>query len=212
LEAAGIPGERIHVLPPFVHGLAPPTTVASSGGYILFSGRLVWAKGIFDFLDALARLPDRIPAVVAGGGTVDTQVAERTRALGLGHRVRFLGWTAHRGMADVLAGARVVVMPSRWQEPFGIAGLEALAAGRPVAAYEGGGIGDWLENGRTGRIAPSGNSALLAEAILELWDRPDQADAYGQAGRILTAGRFDPGRLMARLEDVYKGMSRNSSR
>ena len=53
-------------------------------------------------------------------------------------------------------------MPSLWPEPFGLVGIEALAAGRPVVASATGGIGDWLEDGVGGLMVPPGDPGALA--------------------------------------------------
>ncbi len=68
---------------------------------------------------------------------------------------------------SLLADAAALVMPSVWPEPYGLSGLEAVAAGVPVAAFRTGAIPEWLHDG-VGRLAPGDppTSAGLAEAIL----------------------------------------------
>jgi glycosyltransferase involved in cell wall biosynthesis len=84
-------------------------------------------------------------------------------------------------------------MPSRWQEPFGIAGLEALSLGVPVVAWDSGGIREW----HPGPLVAWGDVAGLARAL---------GAAIGSTAAP-PAG-FAPARLMARLERVYAGAAR----
>ena len=79
-------------------------------------------------------------------------------------------------------------MPSRWQEPFGIAGLEALCHGVPVVAWESGGVREW----HPGPSSPGATSAGLARAL---------KDAIGT--RASPPAGFDREGLMRRLDDVY---------
>jgi glycosyltransferase involved in cell wall biosynthesis len=74
-----------------------------------------------------------------------------------------LGWLPHDRMSSVYRRARVLVMPSRWQEPFGIAGLEAAAMGTPVAAWASGGVAEWHSGG--GLLVPWGDVPALSQAI-----------------------------------------------
>lgn len=134
LVAAGLAADDVFVTPPWPHGLDPRAR-PSGPPCVLFAGRLVEAKGIRDAVAAWrgARLAE--PLVFAGTGPLRTEL-ERA-----GFEVT--GWLPHRAMAGVYRRARVLVMPSRWQEPFGIAGLEALSLGVPVAAWDSGGVREW---------------------------------------------------------------------
>ena len=95
-------------------------------------------------------------------------------------------------LAREFANASVVVVPSLWPEPFGIVGIEALAAGRPVIASATGGIGDWLEDGVCGLCVPPGDAGALARALNELLADPERQDAMGAAGKADRRARFSP--------------------
>ncbi len=113
--------------------------------------------------------------------------------------VDFLGWVSRQRCDAMLHDSDVLAMPSLWPEPFGLAGLEALARGVPVAAFAVGGIPEWLEDGRTGALAPgdpptAGGLALAIQrcltepAIRRVAREPEgmRADA-GAAARHLDA-------------------------
>lgn len=181
LEQVAIAGSRVHVIPPFVHGL--DLSAAPDGPpCVLFAGRLVEAKGIEDAVAAWARSGLDLPLVVAGSGRMRGELERRG--------VDVLGWVPHEAMSGIYRRARVMVLPSRWQEPFGIVGLEALALGVPVAAWESGGVAEWHPGGDL--LVPWGDVEALAAAMKR---------AVGRSAE--PAPGFERERLMAALEDVY---------
>lgn len=99
------------------------------------------------------------------------------RRLNLEKRVTFTGYTGQP--EKYYEKAAVAVFPSRWQEPFGMTGPEAMAHGVPVAGFLTGGVGEWLKNGHNGFAVPSGDISALAGAIRRLLDHPAEAEAYG---------------------------------
>lgn len=180
LVGVGVPAERVQVIPPFVHGLDPD---AGTDGppCVLFVGRLVEAKGVPDAIEAWRRSGVALPLVFAGTGPL-RQLAEEAH-------LEVLGWVPHGRMAAVYRRARALLFPSRWQEPFGIAGLEALTMGTPVAAWESGGVAEWHPGG----LAPWGDVDALAGALRGVIGRPAAASAG-----------FERNALMRRLEELYR--------
>jgi glycosyltransferase involved in cell wall biosynthesis len=203
LARTGIEQNKIHVIPPFVHGIEFPSKPASTGQAVLFAGRIVKHKGVLDLLDAYSQTDIRAPLIMAGAGPGEELAREHIRVLHLESRVNLIGWVGHHDMTGLFAQARVVVMPSLWQEPFGIVGLEAQASGRPVVAYDVGGIREWLRDGVSGILVQPGDTAALGKAIRTMLNNPETADQYGQAGRQYVAEKFNSDRLMADLMDVY---------
>jgi glycosyltransferase involved in cell wall biosynthesis len=97
----------------------------------------------------------------------------------------------------------VLALPSVWPEPFGLVGIEALAAGRPVIASATGGIEDWLEHGVNGLLVPAGDVAALATTLTELLADPVRQAAMGAAGMRLVAERYSRERHVAALSEAY---------
>jgi glycosyltransferase involved in cell wall biosynthesis len=119
-------------VPPFVWGL---DAVRGASEMVAVVGRVVRAKGIDDAIAVWRRSKVELPLVFVGTGS------ERARVEALGFAVT--GWLDRAALGATLARAAAVVMAPRWQEPFGIAGLEALTMGVPVAAWRSGGIAEW---------------------------------------------------------------------
>jgi glycosyltransferase involved in cell wall biosynthesis len=184
LAAVGVPSERVHVIPPFVHGL-DLRAEAEGPPCVLFVGRLVEAKGVAEAIEAWRRSRVGLPLVFAGTGPL-REIAEESG-------LEVLGWLPHGQMAAVYRRARALVFPSRWQEPFGIAGLEALSMGTPVAAWASGGVGEWHPGEG---LVPWGDLEALAAALREAIAR-----------RASPPPGFERAALMRRLEDLYRTFS-----
>ena len=181
LIQVGVPAERITVVPPVTYGLDLEAR-ADGPPCVLFVGRLVEAKGIRDAIRAWRRSGLDFPFVVAGTGPLRREVEAEG--------VEVLGWLDRRRLSSAYRRAAVVVMPSRWQEPFGLVGLEALTLGTPVAAWDGGGVREWHPGGEL--LAPWGDVDELAGAI-----------RAGPGCRVDPPRGFEPDLLARRMEAVY---------
>jgi glycosyltransferase involved in cell wall biosynthesis len=156
-------------------------------------------------LHATARIVGSRPAFrldIAGEGPHQADLVRLTRELGLGERVRFLG--AVGDVPGLLGQARLFVLPVR-TEGIRLRLLEAMARGLPVIATGVGGIVEVVLAERTGLLAPPGDSATLAEALLRVWDDPDLGQRLGQAGRERVEQQFDVRRMVAGYEEFYRG-------
>ncbi|HVS84126.1 MAG TPA: glycosyltransferase family 4 protein [Gaiellaceae bacterium] len=176
LERDGAPRDRIRVVAYPIAPAAPaePERLAD----VLYVGRLVSSKGVGVLLRAAAEAG----ASVAVAGDGPDRPGLETLAAELGADVRFLGWVTPERRASLLRGARVFAMPSLWEEPFGIAGVEALAAGVPVVASEVGGIPSWLEDGRGGLLVPPDDVAALRDALRRVLEEPGLAERLAVVG------------------------------
>jgi glycosyltransferase involved in cell wall biosynthesis len=116
---------------------------------VLFVGRLVPEKGTDRLLEIVSRFVG-LTLTVAGDGPERPRLEGLARDLGIAGRVEFLGAVARDRIGALYRACRAVAVPSLWPEPFGIIGLEAMAAGRPVVAFRTGGIPEWLEDGVNG--------------------------------------------------------------
>jgi glycosyltransferase involved in cell wall biosynthesis len=152
--------------------------------YYLIASRLIPYKRIDLAVQAFNQL-DR-PLVIAGDG----RDRRRLEAMA-GPNVRFLGRVSDEELAKLMAGCRAFIFPGL--EDFGIAPVEALAAGRPVIAYAGGGALDTVIDGLTGVLFYEQNPAALAEAVRRLEalgeDHFDPLELRRQAERF-SAERF----------------------
>jgi glycosyltransferase involved in cell wall biosynthesis len=193
---------RRAVIPLFATMAAQQGSGHATRRRVVFAGRIVKPKG----LDVLIRAARSVEAefVVCGDGLQLAAMRRLARRLGVAQRISFRGWLSAERLARELANASVVAVPSLWPEPFGLIGIEALAAGRPVIGSSTGGIGDWLEDGVSGLRVEPGDVRGLARALEELLADPERQQTMGAAGKELVAARFSPQRHVAALLEGYR--------
>ena len=172
---------------------------------LLFLGRLVARKGIFDLLEALARIRARFPTVrLRCGGDGDVAaVAARARELGVDDCVELVGWVSGSVKQQVLAEATVYVLPSYAEGlPMGV--LEAMIAGAPVVATLVGGVADVVDNDVDGFLVAPGDVPALADRIMRLLGDPGLREAFAARARTKVLEHFSPERVLTQLENLYR--------
>lgn len=147
---------------------------------LLFVGRLVPDKGCDVLLKALVRMREMhlFPRLVIIGDdgrqgvTVLPEWEKRVAQMGLADQVAFLGAQPVEAVAQAMRTSQILVIPSTWQEPFGIVGLEGLASGCKVVASRDGGLKEacgefatYFDNGSDESLAIALQSALLADGV-----------------------------------------------
>jgi glycosyltransferase involved in cell wall biosynthesis len=179
--------------------------------YVLFFGRVDWFhKGLDVLLDAmkiLVRQQPRLRLKIAGRGTDGQRVRDTARALGIDQQVEILGAVDDAKRAELLAGARVFLMPSRF-EGFGLAAAEAMAAGVPVIASDAGSLPEVVDPPRGGIIVPRSDPAALADATERLLRDPAERRRLSGSARV-SAERFRWDRIadehLAFLTELHQG-------
>lgn len=204
------PGE-VHVIPNMLatprasmaSSAAAPTELGVAGApYALFVGDLRETKGFGVLLEAHRSLDasERIPLVVVG--ETDASSPDRLPA-----DVHHVGAVPNAEVHRLMARARYVVVPSQWAEPFGIVAIEAMQAGRPAIVTDTGGLGELVDDGRTGLVVGADGTRAdrvqgLAAAMRRLSTDADLADRLGDAAAS-AALRFRPEAVVPRIEQVY---------
>ncbi|QUF03683.1 glycosyltransferase [Actinosynnema pretiosum subsp. pretiosum] len=175
---------------------------------VVFVGRLEIAqKGLDLLLRSWALARHRVPGslVLAGSGPDEARVRALVAELGLADRVRFVGWVSGEEKFRLMAGARVVAVPSRY-ETFGIVALEALATGTPVAAFDIPCLREIVPE-QAGELAPSFDVAAYADVLARVDGRCDGGDE----ARKRFAGRYRWDGLAVEQERVYLDAVANGS-
>ena len=162
LVANGLPAERIVVEPPQIIP-PPPTPNFQIPVDLLFAGQLIRGKGVQLLLEAMARM--RMPRTldVVGTGNMEAELKAQAERLGLVERVRWHGYQPNP--QDWMRAAKCVVVPSFWQEPYGLVAAEAVALGRGVEAFDSGGLPEACQGKAT--LVPPGDVDALARALDE---------------------------------------------
>ncbi|MDQ6819306.1 MAG: glycosyltransferase family 4 protein [Actinomycetota bacterium] len=198
LFALGLPPENAYVLNNFVPAVNfAPRSRAGDGRYALASGRLVEEKG-FDTAIAAARRAG-VPLVIAGDGPDRT----RLQALAEGADVRFAGRLEQRALAELRAGAGVVLIPSRSEEACPYAALDALADGLPVLASDYGALPELVG---AEAVLPARGLRRWSDALAELWGDPAARGAHGASALERARSRFSEDRYYEGLMSIYRGL------
>ena len=175
---------------------------------VAFIGRLAKEKGA-DLLPAIAsRLRGRgvpLRLLIAGDGALKTEIQEQCRGADLAHVVRLLGF--QEDTRPLLAAADAAVVASR-AESFGIAAVEALAAGVPLVATAVGGLSEIVTDRESGLLVCSDDVDALAGALERLYRDPAFAARLRERG-LIRAQDFSRTRMIARYEEVIRTLQRN---
>jgi len=190
----GIPAEKITLIPPSISipDTVSPVDTTDGVPHILVIGQLIRGKGVDQLLAAMHGV--KTPCVLDIVGTGNDEALLKQLAELLGKRIVFHGYSSTPD--DAFCGVRAVILPWRWQEPFGLVGPEALAHGVPLVGFDVGAVRDYLIDGQTGILVPPGDTDALAKAIDHLLNAPDEARAMGLRGRELISARFADAALL----------------
>jgi glycosyltransferase involved in cell wall biosynthesis len=200
LTRGGVPRDKVVVKPNFVH--PDPGPKDEEGGYCLFVGRLASQKGAWTMLKAWRELTG-IPLKVVGDPTNEHE-AERIGEFEGIPGVELLGRVSREAVIPLMKGARLLIFPSQWYEPFGLAIVEAFACGLPVVAANLGAIPELVEEGRTGLLFTPGDEGDLARQVEWMWSHPDDVAAMGARARSEFVAKYTAERNYALIEDIYE--------
>ncbi|HET6584124.1 MAG TPA: glycosyltransferase family 4 protein, partial [Nannocystaceae bacterium] len=172
-------------------------------GPIVCFGRMTSEKGPMLVLEAIARLGDpSVRVVFVGRGPEQARVRERARTLGAGDRIATIDWLEPVALAEQLAAAAIVVLPSR-EESFGNAMVEAMASGAPLVTTRVGSIPELLADGVHADLVPVDDVAALTAAIARLRREPARAEALGRAARAHVAASYSWDATARAFEAIY---------
>jgi len=181
-------------------------------GELLFVGRLVSDKGLDLLVEALGHLAGRgvrPRLTVVGEGPERERCQQRVAELALDSRIEFHGSLSGDELAATYRRHRILVVPSRYREPFGVVALEGIACGCAVIASEGGGLADAV--GPCGRLFPNGDVAALATAIERLLADPAEL-ARCRAGAAEHLAGHRPERVAAKYREVLAAAASGARR
>jgi len=173
---------------------------------ILFVGRLVPQKGVDTLIKAVPLIVQQhrdVRILIAGDGWSRNYLEELARSMGLGDRIRFLGFISDWELEDLMVTADVLVVPSIY-EPFGIVALEGMAAGTPVVATNIGGLSEIIEHDRTGVLVYPEDPGSIAWGINKVLSDPKYADWLVRNARRKVRKAYSWEAIAKRTVEVYE--------
>lgn len=200
LVASGISREKIEVLHPFSEFDPSPRADIPHGFF--YAGALDESKGVDILLEAFNGIDE--PLYIAGDGPLKERV--------LCHPgVKYLGVLSSSEISIQLAHVRAAIIPSVWDEPFGLTALEAMLAGTPVIGSDRGGLKELLGAGEYGIMIEAGNMGALRHAVQFVKEHHDlvekRAKKAAQRARLLA----DPGRHVEQLVRIFEELAVDKS-
>lgn len=164
----------------------PPTVTMPS--------RMLWSKGVGDFVEAAARVNGRGGrarfALVGGVDPANPEAVPREQLEEWARSGVVEWWGFRSDMTEVLAASHAVCLPSRYAEGVPKSLIEAAAAGRPLVTTDTPGCREIARDGENGILVPAGDVGALASALERLIRDPGLRLRMGQRGRILAEREF----------------------
>ena len=177
---------------------------------MLLSGRLLWAKGVGDFVEAARLLRGsglRARFVLVGEPPShhgDAVPADAIRAWESEGVIEW--WGHHQDMPRIYGGSHIVCLPSYYREGVPKALIEAASCGRPIVTTDTPGCREICRDGHNGLCVPPRDPAALAEALRRLIEDPILRRAMGRAGRQLAASAFTLASVVERTLAIYQAL------
>ncbi len=178
---------------------------------LLFWGRIEHQKGIDDLLLAMKMAQEqfsiaKLHLTLIGEGNLVETYKHQASELGIGHQITFCPWLSEEEIQKLAASATLAVFPSRI-ESFGLSMAEAMAAGLPIIATRVGALPEFIEDGVTGILVPSGDVPALAKAIADCLNHAERTETMARAGREKVRQLFSWDRAAEKMLDIYTNLS-----
>jgi glycosyltransferase involved in cell wall biosynthesis len=204
-DEIGVPAQRVHIVP---NGVPAPLVARRRDAavrHVLFVGNLSERKGVSDLLRALG-LPGwdrkRTQVLLAGGGDVQSYRAQ-AQAMGLDPWLQFTGWLGPQQVAQRMAQADVLVLPS-YDEGLPLVILEAMAQGVAVVCTPVGEIAQFITDEQEALFVQPGDSQALARQIQRVLADDALRSRLETAGQQLYARRFSMERFCAEIARLHE--------
>jgi glycosyltransferase involved in cell wall biosynthesis len=208
LVAAGYRTNKIKVLPLFAGVGAgftdsekpAPTSRIREG--VMFAGRLETYKGIDLYLKMAEAFP-KVNFYIAGTGPLEDDVRiAATRATNI-HMLGFLGGT---DLWAKMVSVELLIVPSRWAEPYGLVAVEAMACGTPVLVSDAGGLAEKVKNGVNGLIFKAGDEEDLKKVLKTALKDRKSLEKMGEGAWRYAKAQADAQKHVAQVLEIYTGL------
>ena len=182
--------------------------------YLFYAGRLEHRKGVLLLLEAFASLKRTHPGlslVMAGSDTptgpgetsYETELVKRAAALGITDSILRLPSQERLNLRALLQNADIFVVPSLYENaPYVV--LEAQAAGRPIVAFDVGGIGEYITHDEDGLLVPRENAAALHLTLKRLLADDEMKERLGRRAAARALGTLEPKYIARLTTELYE--------
>lgn len=191
-----------------------PTSQARPGRWVIGTVKTMAERyGIDTLIEAFAlllhkltntntQLANQLHLLLVGGGPQTAALQQLVQDLGIADRVEFIGQVPHAQIPQTLAGLDIYVALSR-SESFGVAILEAGAAGRPVVVSDAGGLPEVTMHGVTGIVVPREHPQAAADAMEQLLLNAELRQQMGRSAQLHVAKHYSWPACIHMMEEFY---------
>jgi glycosyltransferase involved in cell wall biosynthesis len=172
--------------------------------YILFFGRLSREKGVDDLIKAFAKLENKIDLVIAGEGPEKNNLTKLVLSLAKINNVYFLGHKQSQELQNIVANAKLVVVPSCWYENAPYSVIEAMSLGRPVVCAKIGGLAELIKDGENGFLFKAGDISDLTRVIDKCLGQEANLTAISTKAKNSVETKNNPARYYSELLALYQ--------
>ena len=175
---------------------------------IVLAARLLWSKGVGEFVEAANKLASKHPDVeFLIAGKVDTASSDHIpqevlESWNADANVRWTGFV--HDMVDLLSSASIVVLPSYYREGVPKVLIEAAMIGRPIVTTDAPGCREAVVDGQTGLLVPTRDAHTLAEALDTLICDDDMRVRFGSEAREMAIRKFSLENVLTETTKVYR--------
>lgn len=184
-----------------------PQPEASEPPVILFAGRLMWKKGLGDFLEAARRLKGRARFAIAGyveATHPDIVSLEQIQAWESEALIEY--WGKRDDMPQAFAESHIVCLPSTYGEGVPKVLIEAAACGRPIVTTDMPGCREITHDGENGLLVPPNDVDALTQALEKLIDNSDLRQMMGRKGREIAQEGYSLQKVLDETLALYKNL------
>jgi len=185
---------------------APPRPPLTDPPTLAVVARLSREKGVGVALEAFAKARQAVPAArltVVGDGPQRNAMMALADRLGIGSAVTFAGRVPHDSVGEAVGGAWAQLVPSTWDEPFGLVAAEAMMRGTAAIVSDSGGLHEIVPHEHAGLRPPPGDVDAWADAMRRVLGSRDLAERWGAAAREHALRHFTLDRMVDQFEAVY---------
>jgi glycosyltransferase involved in cell wall biosynthesis len=203
LVQAGLPVDRVHVKPNFLALSTQLAVVPPSEPFVLFVGRLSEEKGIGVAIAAYQADPDLAKLKIVGDGPQRQALEQQVLALGLGHKIEFLGFQDKPQVLTLMQQAQALIFPSIWYEGFPLTIVEAFGCGLPPIVSRLGSMAEIVQDGENGLHFQPQQPADLAQKIRQINQDQNLRDRLSQQARQTHQAQYTPEQNYQQLMAIY---------
>ena len=190
-------------------------------GYMLYVGRIIPEKGLREAVQVAHQSGERL-LIIGNVPASQQSYFERYVRPYLSERIIYLGQKPHEEIVQYFQKAKCLLMPSQWEEPFGVTMIEAMSCGTPVVALRRGAAPEVIDDGHTGFIVDSVDHMIAAvkrvtalerhacrQHVLDNFSFERMIDGY-EAGFQSVAKPVSAHRAIKRVPKAIKGKLYNT--